>query len=182
MSRRIGAERDAADRPAGSSLPVRFARVAAFAALIALPVLAWSTRFGSAPALGTALGNAAVGTIFALSLRQRESLVERFARAAGDTGEAVQRYCRRLTVVWALWLWLLAAAGLAIALAGHVRLAAWWAGAIDYGLIAALFVGEHAWRRVSGRAAPGLVRQMRAMRTALHDGVLPPAPIEETRR
>jgi uncharacterized membrane protein len=113
--------------------------------------------------------NLAVATFFGLSLRTANPLVTRFARAEeGTLTPAVERYCRRLTLVWTLYLGLLGAIGIAIAVSGDERWGAWWSGLLDYVLVAALFLGEMLWRRGSLR---GIAQQLRSVRTAMR----PPA-------
>ena len=109
--------------------------------------------------------NLAVAALFAASLWRGEPLVTRFARAQGDAiTPQVERYTQRLTVVWAAYLAALAAAGILIALHGDERWGAWWSGLVDYLLVAALFVGELAYRHRSMR---GLVDQVRSVRAAM---------------
>ncbi len=92
--------------------------------------------------------NLAIALVFAVSLREREPLIARLARRGGAVlTPEVARYCRRLTIVWAVWLAALAAVGVAIALHGDERVGAWWAGLVDYLLVAALFVGEYVYRQ-----------------------------------
>jgi uncharacterized membrane protein len=115
--------------------------------------------------------NLVVAAVFGLSLRRgREPLVLRFARGQGAVvDDDVRAYCRRVTLAWVLWLAALGAAGAAIAIAGDERLGAAWSGGIDYALVAALFVGELAWRRASGRSAGGIAAQVRSVRTVLRE-------------
>jgi len=96
--------------------------------------------------------NFAMATVFAVSLVSGDPLIARFARLEGTLAPAMARYCRRLTLVWALYLALLGAIGIAIALHGDERIGAWWCGAVNYVLIAALFVGER-WVRPHGARA-----------------------------
>jgi uncharacterized membrane protein len=111
--------------------------------------------------------NLAMAATFAVSLRG-EPLVCRFARMQGaPSSMAAERYCRRLTLVWAVWLCLLGAAGVAIAVHGDERLGAWWAAGLNYLLVAALFVGEFAYRRATGRTPAGLLAQARQVRRVL---------------
>lgn len=114
--------------------------------------------------------NLAVALVFAASL-MHEPLVVRFARLEGAVlTPDVLRYCRRLTLVWAIWLAVLSVAGVGIALSGDERLGAWWAGALDYVLVGALFVGEFVYRgRRAGAhvvAPGGLLARLRGVRAA----------------
>ena len=140
-----------------------------FVALVVVLVTA-ARMTGVPPVYGPPIViNLAVATLFALSLRSAEPLVTRFARAEeGALSAAVERHCRRLTLVWALYLAVLGAVGIAIAVHGDERWGAWWSGIVDYLLVAALFVGERLWRRGSLR---GIGQQVRSVRAALR----PPA-------
>ena len=141
----------------------------AFVALVVVLVAA-ARMTGVPPVYGPPIViNVAVATLFALSLRTGDPLVTRFARAEeGALSAVVERYCRRLTLVWALYLAVLGAVGIAIAVHGDERWGAWWSGIVDYLLVAALFVGERLWRRGSLR---GIGQQVRSVRAALR----PPA-------
>jgi uncharacterized membrane protein len=153
-------------------------RAFAVIAMLALPALAWLARVHAsaipagaltlatyAPAVGF---NLAMAAVFGASLRRGEPLVMRFARMEGaEPTLDVARYCRRLTAVWAAWLALLGVAGIAIAWHGDDRLGAWWCGALNYLLIALLFVGERAYRRARGQVPAGLLAQARNVRRAL---------------
>lgn len=109
--------------------------------------------------------NLGASACFLASLRRDESLIETFARMAGEERSESRRiYCRRLTLVWALWLALLGTVGLAIALTGNERLGAWWAATIDYALVGALFAGEYLWRKFRRGASQGLVAQIMTAR------------------
>lgn len=113
--------------------------------------------------------NLATALLFAVSLHTGEPLVARFARAEeGVLTPRVAQYCRRLTLAWALYLGLLGAIGVALAVHGDERWGAWWSGVLDYVLVAALFVGELAWRRGSVR---GIGRHLRSVRASMR----PPA-------
>jgi uncharacterized membrane protein len=140
----------------------------AFGALVVVLVLL--ARVAGVPAVygPPIVINLAVASVFAASLRG-DALVTRFARAAeGVLTPEVERYSRRLTRVWALYLAVLGAIGIAIAVHGDERWGAWWSGIVDYLLVAALFVGELAWRRGSIR---GIAHQVRSVRAAMR----PPA-------
>jgi uncharacterized membrane protein len=154
-------------------------RGAAAAALLALPALAWIARMSGLGMLadagalvflyGPAVAiNLIMAGIFGLSLRRREPVILRFARLEGAAQTpALERYCRRLTWVWTLYLALLGAVGIVIALHGDERIGAWWCSVIDYLLIGALFLGERAYRRATGRTPASLLTQARNVRRAL---------------
>jgi len=96
--------------------------------------------------------SAGLALLFGLSLRQPRSLVERFAELSGDVlSPAGRRYCRRVTLVWTIWLTLNTVVSAVLALAGS--LAAWtlWTGAIAYVVTGAIFGGEFLLRRVLRR-------------------------------
>ena len=149
-------------------------RRAGAAALLAVPLLAWLAHAAGWSHAGDALAVAAVvpiamnfgvAALFAASWWRGDPLVTRFARLEGEPLTPTQeRYCRRLTVVWAVYLSALGVIGIAIALYGDDRMRAWWSGIVNYLLIAALFVGELLYRRGSAR---GVLDQLRNVRDAL---------------
>lgn len=149
-------------------------RRAGAAALLATPLLAWLAHAAGWSHAAGALAVAAilpvamnfgVAALFALSWWRGDPLVARFARLEGEPlTPADERYCSRLTVVWALYLALLGVVGIGIAVHGDARLVAWWSGIVNYLLIAALFVGELLYRRGSVR---GVLHQVRNVRDAL---------------
>lgn len=148
----------------GLGVRVAGALAAAVAALAAGAVAA-----GLAPVYWPPVAiNLALAAAFGVSLHRGEPLILRFARMEGAAPTpSIERYCRRLTVVWTVYLTLLAVAGIAIALHGDERIGAWWSGALDYLLIAALFVGERVYRRLAGGSPVGLLEQARNVRRAL---------------
>ena len=108
--------------------------------------------------------NVAFAFVFAATLRGDMPLIERFARRAGATITPQKaRYCRRVTAAWALYLAVLAAVGLGIALSRDERLGAWWAIA-DYALVGAFFGVEFAWRRLRSTTAGGWWSHVRNVR------------------
>jgi uncharacterized membrane protein len=98
--------------------------------------------------------NFAVAALFGISLVRGEPLCTRFARLErAPLTPATERYCRRLTLAWALYLGLLGMAGIGIAAYGDERIGAWWCGIVNYALVAALFIGERLVRP-AGATAP----------------------------
>jgi uncharacterized membrane protein len=85
--------------------------------------------------------------IFAWSLVSPPSLIERFARLRySDLPQEGVRYCRKVTVIWAVWLALNGAIAATLALRGELRLWVLWTGAISYVISGSLFLGEFAYR------------------------------------
>ncbi|HVJ42889.1 MAG TPA: hypothetical protein VM639_15400 [Dongiaceae bacterium] len=86
---------------------------------------------------------------FAWSLRHPPSLIERFARLRQPELplEGVA-YCRKVTVIWAIWLSLNAVVATVLALWGGLALWALWTGFISYLVTGLLVVSEFAVRRL----------------------------------
>jgi uncharacterized membrane protein len=82
-----------------------------------------------------------VGSLFALSLRQKESLIEKFARLRGAemTLEAI-RYTRNLTAIWAILLYANALVALYLARFGTTEAWTLYCGFLSY-LILGGFMG-----------------------------------------
>jgi len=93
--------------------------------------------------------NFAAASVFAISLLQPPSLIERFARIRRETLPAgADVYCRNLTKIWAGWL--LVNGCIAGALGEWASLQTWtlWTGVLSYIGSAALFFGEIVFRRL----------------------------------
>ena len=89
-----------------------------------------------------------VAGLFAFSLWQPESLIERFARMGGQTiTPRAKGYTRRLTLIWALLL--VANAAVALYLAQFASFSAWalYCGLISYGIFGCVFAVEFIYRR-----------------------------------
>jgi uncharacterized membrane protein len=97
----------------------------------------------------------AAATVFGTTLACPPSLIERFARwREPDLPPAAQSYCRKVTIVWTVWLIVNAIIAAVLSLPGHDEAWALWTGLVAYVVMAALFAGEIAVRRiVRGRAA-----------------------------
>jgi uncharacterized membrane protein len=93
--------------------------------------------------------NAALAIAFAASLRApREPVITRFARLEHPVlPQELSLYTRRLTVVWAALFAAMAGAALALALRGSIEAWSAFTNVVSYLLVAALFAGEHAYRR-----------------------------------
>ena len=86
--------------------------------------------------------------LFAFSLWQPESLIERFARMSGETiTPSAKGYTKKLTLIWALLL--VANAAVALYLAQFASFSAWalYCGLISYGMFGCVFVVELIYRR-----------------------------------
>lgn len=91
----------------------------------------------------------ALFTLFANTLRPgRQPMISRFAHMEqGDLNEELSLYTRRLTLIWSAFF--LGMAALAAGLAAWAPLRVWYLHTFffSYVLIAALFLGEYAYRR-----------------------------------
>lgn len=94
--------------------------------------------------------NLSLMAAFARSLlRGREPLITAFARLErGELGDDLRRYTYRLTVVWAVLFLVLAIESASLALYAPRATWFWATHAGNFVFVAALFFGEHAWRRV----------------------------------
>jgi uncharacterized membrane protein len=122
--------------------------------LLAAVALAWRLAPAWLLFLPPAAINVAFGVFFAATLRPgQEPRIARYARRerGGDLPVDLARYTRRLTWLWSAYFFVAAAAGLL--LAAFAPLAAWsaFANVGSYVLVALLFVGEYAYRRLRFR-------------------------------
>lgn len=82
-------------------------------------------------------------SVFAITLLQPASLIEKIALATGEVWSIELRaYCRNVTAIWALWLAINAAIAAGLALSGNDVAWALWTGAIFYVVSGALFAIE----------------------------------------
>lgn len=89
-----------------------------------------------------------VGSLFAWSLRQRESLITRFARLRGAeiTPEAL-RYTRNLTAIWAILLYVNAVIALYLARFGTTEAWTLYCGLLSYLIFGGFMGGEFLYRQ-----------------------------------
>ena len=95
--------------------------------------------------------------LFGRTLRRgAEPLVTSFARHAhgGDLPPDIPAYTRRVTLAWTLLFAAMAAVAAWLAAFGPERAWTWFVYAVSPALVAALFLGEFAWRRVRFRHLP----------------------------
>lgn len=120
------------------------ALVLAAAGLVLLSMLAPAFAVKAYPAL---IGGAFAG-VFAASLIWPPSMVERFARLREpDLSSDGQRYTRRVTQVWTVFLVINTAIAAATAIWGTLEQWTLWNGLIAYLLMGGLFMGEIVLRR-----------------------------------
>lgn len=93
--------------------------------------------------------NVALAAVFAASLRPpRQPVITRFARMEHPVLPCeLALYTRRLTVVWAALFAAMAGVALMLALRGPLEAWSTFTNVVSYLLVAALFAGEHAYRR-----------------------------------
>ncbi len=115
--------------------------------------------------------NAALGIVFALSLRRgREPLISIFARLEqGTLTPELVRYTRRLTWLWTLLLFGLAAGAALLAAYASLATWSWFVNCATYVAIACLFVGEYLFRRMRfpGYAHASLITLVRNVRAGM---------------
>jgi uncharacterized membrane protein len=127
-------------------------RPALIVALVLLPLLAVLDA-ALASRLYPVLLSLIFAAVFVLSLWQPPSLIERMARLRhGDLPPEGRLYCRRLTVVWAVWLFANAAIAAALAMVGADDYWALWTGLVSYLVMGALFAGDYILRQTLYRS------------------------------
>jgi uncharacterized membrane protein len=128
-----------------ASLRAVAAPLAAVAAVLAVSAL-WNDP--ASLRLTPALISLALLGSFGLSLRARESVVERIARAQrGVLPPEETRYCRRVTWLWCGFFLGNGAVALVLALAASTEVWALYTGFVSYLLIGLLFASEYAYRQ-----------------------------------
>ena len=131
-------------------------RAQAYALAAALAATLGALAFGAPYLLLAAppvLINAALAYFFGATLLPgREPFISRFARKEQGTLPAdLARYTRRLTWIWTLLFTAMAATALALALFGSLTAWSTFTNLVTYALVAALFAGEYAYRRLRYR-------------------------------
>lgn len=115
--------------------------------------------------------NAGVGLVFARSLRRgREPVISVFARLEqGTLTPELVRYTRRLTWLWTLLLFGLAAGAALLAAYASVSTWSWYVNCATYVAIACLFVGEYLFRRIRfpNYAHASLITMVRNVRAGM---------------
>ena len=94
----------------------------------------------------------AAATVFGATLLYPPSLIERFARLREpDLPPTAQSYCRKVTIVWTVWLIANTIIAAVLSLPEHDEAWALWTGLVAYLLMGALFAGEIVVRRIVRR-------------------------------
>jgi uncharacterized membrane protein len=89
----------------------------------------------------------AVSAIFCWTLISPPSLVERFARIRQpNLPDAVIRYCRNVSIIWAIWLAINAVVAMSLVVWGDLRSWAVWTGGVSYAISGLIFAGEFGFR------------------------------------
>jgi len=89
----------------------------------------------------------AVSAIFCWTLISPPSLVERFARLRRPYLPASAiRYCRNVTIIWAVWLAINAAVAMTLVVKGDLRSWTIWTGGVSYAISGLIFAGEFGFR------------------------------------
>ena len=92
--------------------------------------------------------SASIAAVFALSLRQPESLIERVARSRGATmTPRAKHYTRRLTLMWAILLTINAMIALYLAEFAAFKIWVFYCGFLSYVIIGCFIVGELIYRK-----------------------------------
>lgn len=126
------------------------------AALLRLPLLATAigllvlllVNAALAAKVYPALISLMVAALFGRSLRYPPSIVEKIARLRDpEISLAGQRYCRRLTWIWTIWLIINAGIAGGLAVQHDIYLWTLWTGVVSYIGSGVLFLGEIALRR-----------------------------------
>ena len=94
--------------------------------------------------------SASIAMLFALSLLQPESLIERVARSRGATiTPKAKRYTQRLTLIWAILLTVNALVAFYIAQYANFEVWVFYCGFLSYVIIGCFIVGELIYRKYS---------------------------------
>jgi len=124
--------------------------------LVAIALLALVALIGFVTGLRTELSyappiiiNVGLAAWFGMTLRERrEPMISRFARIERGTLEPeLAGYSRRLTLVWTLFFLAMAAISAALAVLQSAAPWAWFTAFGNWACVAALFFGEHLYRR-----------------------------------
>jgi uncharacterized membrane protein len=133
--------------------PIRFSMIAAIVLIVGLAQVDSQVAAKAYPVVISG----GLAFLFGASLRRPPSLVERMAELGGETlSPAIRLYCRRVTMVWALWLTINTFIAAALAVFGSLEAWALWTGLLSYLVMGLIFAAEFTLRRfVRRRHAAG---------------------------
>jgi uncharacterized membrane protein len=128
--------------------PIRFSMIAAIVLIVGLAQVDGQVAAKAYPVVVSG----GLAFLFGASLRRPPSLVERMAELGGETlSPAIRLYCRRVTMVWALWLAINTFIAAALALFGSLEAWALWTGLLSYLVMGLIFAAEFTLRRLLRR-------------------------------
>lgn len=153
----------------------RWAWAAFFVLLGALAALQFSGRGGIARYLPSLAIPAALGVLFGSSLRPgREALITGIARFArkGQMPAELERYTRRLTLLWTLMFVLMFTVALLLIAARQWTLWSLFSNFVSYGIVGMLFFVEYWYRRwrFPQHEHGGFIEHIRTVATARRHG------------
>jgi uncharacterized membrane protein len=124
--------------------PIRFSMIAAIVLIVGLAQVDGQVAAKAYPVVISG----GLAFLFGASLRRPPSLVERMAELGGETpSPAIRLYCRRVTMVWALWLTINTFIAAALAIFGSLEAWALWTGLLSYLVMGLIFAAEFTLRR-----------------------------------
>ena len=124
--------------------PIRFSMIAAIVLIVGLAQVDSQVAAKAYPVVISG----GLAFLFGASLRRPPSLVERMAELGGETlSPAIRLYCRRVTMVWALWLTINTFIAAALAVFGSLEAWALWTGLLSYLVMGLIFAAEFTLRR-----------------------------------
>ena len=138
----------AVQSPLPTGRPIRFAMIAAIVLIVGLALVDGQVAAKAYPVVISG----GLAFLFGASLWRPPSLVERMAELGGETlSPAIRLYCRRVTMVWALWLAINTLIAAALALFGSLEAWALWTGFLSYLVMGLIFAVEFTLRRLVRR-------------------------------
>jgi uncharacterized membrane protein len=134
----------AVQSPLPTDRPIRFSMIAAIVLIVGLALVDGRVAAKAYPVVISG----GLAFLFGVSLWRPPSLVERMAALGGETlSPAIRLYCRRVTMVWALWLAINTVIAAALAIFGSLEAWALWTGFLSYLVMGLIFAAEFTLRR-----------------------------------
>jgi uncharacterized membrane protein len=134
----------AVQSPLPTDRSIRFSMIAAIVLIVGLALVDGQVAAKAYPVVISG----GLAFLFGASLWRPSSLVERMAELGGETlSPAIRLYCRRVTMVWALWLAINTFIAAALAIFGSLEAWALWTGFLSYLVMGLIFAAEFTLRR-----------------------------------